>query len=527
MNVDAQFVTPATELVLTLADLGVRSTAVLGLSLGAAWLLRRGSAASRHAVLTAGLLSVPVAAVASWLAGATLVGSSIVPGPALAAWAPWLGAAWLVGVVLAAAPLARSVIALRRVVGTAGEAAWLAHLDGGRARVLVGDVAVPITFGWLRPVVLFPRGAEAWSPAERETALAHELAHVRRRDWPVQIAARLALSLAWFQPLAWIGWRRLLLEAEQAADDGVLQRGVPASTYSEHLLARCAELASLTPAAVAMAPRSASQLERRVRAVLAPVRVRSASAVPVALGVTGALLLGMPLADASSTKEEAAPSCGAPTGPSLDYPTMSTRTGAEAGLRWVTLRVEGMGAMERSVPESAARVIVGNCPYRRTGVELVALLERELPGLVAASSGEAAAGLGRVRDLVALHAGYLEALGVLPLPPPAEGDYLTTYVGDGVLGRGADARFGPARSAVDAIADIVSVMPAEVSDRLGAAQRDLEPDDGNLFSKPLVALYFEELMSVQALEGGGDDGDAAVVLAELVKLLADYSGQGC
>lgn len=535
MNPDAHSVSLAVESLAILADLGVRSTVVLGLSLGTAHLLRRRTAAARHAVLTAAVLSVPLAGVLSRAMGGAFVEPVATAALSLPAGVVrTLLLTWMVGVAVTAAPLLRSLFALVGVARGASEVDWLRGLDGGRARVRAADVAVPLTFGWLRPVVLFPRGAGDWSAAERETALAHELAHVRRGDWIVQVAVRLAVSLAWFQPLGWIAWRRLLLEAEQAADDGVLAGGTPASTYSEHLLARCTELARLVPGAVAMAPRSPSQLETRVRAVLAPVRARSASGLPVFGGVLGALLLGLPLADAS-TDVESPPTCEAPSGPALDYDTLITRPGAEAGIRWLTARLEGMPAMERQVPEAAASVVVRNCPYRRSGVELVALLDRELPKLVAATSGEVAAQLGATRDLVVLHRRYLEAMAVLPvLPEPEEGDYLAAWVDEerlvGVEGE-TEGVYPEVARALDAIPDLVSAMPQEIADRLGAAQRDLAPDSGDLLLQPLAQVYDDGLrVALRHVEASSEEEVAAQVEARihaLRSLVLAFTNQGC
>ena len=74
------------------------------------------------------------------------------------------------------------------------------------------------------------------SPDELGAVLSHELAHVRRHDWCVQIAAEGVRALLWFNPLVWIACRRLRRESEQACDDAVLGNGVPARAYASHLL---------------------------------------------------------------------------------------------------------------------------------------------------------------------------------------------------------------------------------------------------------------------------------------------------
>jgi TonB family protein len=83
------------------------------------------------------------------------------------------------------------------------------------------------------------------------------------------LLARTALSLNWWNPLAWSAWREFLKERERATDDLVLNTGARASDYAGHLLevARTMQSAPATAwAAVAMARRS--QLEGRLLAIL-------------------------------------------------------------------------------------------------------------------------------------------------------------------------------------------------------------------------------------------------------------------
>jgi len=70
-------------------------------------------------------------------------------------------------------------------------------------------IAVPLTVGWLRPKILLPL---KWRELDREkldAVLAHEGAHVRRRDGLVAALAGINRCIFWFHPLAWWLERRL------------------------------------------------------------------------------------------------------------------------------------------------------------------------------------------------------------------------------------------------------------------------------------------------------------------------------
>ncbi|MCU1263083.1 MAG: peptidase BlaR1, partial [Bryobacterales bacterium] len=49
--------------------------------------------------------------------------------------------------------------------------------------------SMPLTWGFLRPAILLPSDAHTWDDERRDLVLAHELSHVARADWPVQIVA--------------------------------------------------------------------------------------------------------------------------------------------------------------------------------------------------------------------------------------------------------------------------------------------------------------------------------------------------
>jgi beta-lactamase regulating signal transducer with metallopeptidase domain len=178
--------------------------------------------------------------------------------------------------------LAVGVLRLRRMAnraevwleGTArmNEIAQQANIRRSALVVMSHDVAVPLTFGFRRSTIVLPYAAREWSAEELTRALRHELEHVRREDWMMQLIARVACALYWPHPLVWTAWRRFCLEAERACDDAVIGWSEPAA-YAGQLvsLARNLRRFSTVPA-LGMASRS--KLAQRVDAILDPTQRR-------------------------------------------------------------------------------------------------------------------------------------------------------------------------------------------------------------------------------------------------------------
>src|SRR5262249_23685188 len=98
------------------------------------------------------------------------------------------------------------------------------------------DVAAPVAVGVIRPAVILPAGWRAWSAQTRRAVLAHEFAHLRRRDTAVAALARLVQCVLWFHPLAWLLSRTIANLAELACDAAALDRLHDPAGYSRILL---------------------------------------------------------------------------------------------------------------------------------------------------------------------------------------------------------------------------------------------------------------------------------------------------
>ncbi len=113
----------------------------------------------------------------------------------------------------------------------------LDRLHPGRKVLLRASERVesPITWGFLRPVIVVPAYLQA-SLRERRMILKHELEHVRRGDWLTQLLGRLIAILFWPVPGLRHALSRLSLEAEQSCDDRVLASEADAPAYAALLL---------------------------------------------------------------------------------------------------------------------------------------------------------------------------------------------------------------------------------------------------------------------------------------------------
>jgi GWxTD domain-containing protein len=97
-------------------------------------------------------------------------------------------------------------------------------------------VEVPMLFGHAKPLILVPAGFLAGLPASHvEAILLHELAHVRRHDYLVNLFQRLIESVMFHHPAAWWISRVIRAERENCCDDAVVAATGNAPEYANAL----------------------------------------------------------------------------------------------------------------------------------------------------------------------------------------------------------------------------------------------------------------------------------------------------
>ena len=144
---------------------------------------------------------------------------------------PSLVVTWFVGVIVLSTRLVVGWRRARRLCssGSPVPADWDARLERIAASLRIdrairllqsNRIDVPMVIGWLRPVVLVPASAlTGLSASQLETIFAHELAHIRRNDYLVNLMQTFAETLFFYHPAVWWMSHRIRIERENCCDD--------------------------------------------------------------------------------------------------------------------------------------------------------------------------------------------------------------------------------------------------------------------------------------------------------------------
>ena len=195
-------------------------------------------------------VSGPVAPVPSGLPGSPTAARNVVM-RTLETALPWLVVVWLVGLLLASARLIGGFVRTRRITRKATSPASRAleirieRICGvlGITRAIraleSAAIDVPLVIGAIRPVIVVPVSLiSGLTPLQLDMLLAHELAHVRRHDYLVNLLQTIAETLLFYHPAArWIS-DRAREEREHCCDDiAIATCAVDATQYTTTLLA--------------------------------------------------------------------------------------------------------------------------------------------------------------------------------------------------------------------------------------------------------------------------------------------------
>lgn len=216
---------------------------------------------------------------------------------------PWLVAGWMFGVMALSLRLLGGWVQIRRLKRNATSAmdvfrhekrAKLARSLGIARPISLMHCAlteVPTVIGWLKPMILFPAGClTGLSPAQFEAILAHELAHIRRHDYLVNLLQSAIETLLFYHPAVWWVSRRIREERENCCDDLAVEVCGDRVVYARALAAL--EEARLAPAAFALAASGSPLLPRIRRLAGKSANNRNCSPWPLA-GIVALMLLAL------------------------------------------------------------------------------------------------------------------------------------------------------------------------------------------------------------------------------------------
>jgi beta-lactamase regulating signal transducer with metallopeptidase domain len=176
-------------------------------------------------------------------------------------------------------------------------AAWRETLDILKARMGISapvrmmvsaTVHVPTIVGWLRPVILFPVGVlTGLAPEYIKALLAHELAHIRRRDYLVCVLQGMAEAMLFYHPaVCWVS-SQIRTEREMCSDDVAVALGGDALAYVRALAGLESNRARQVAPLLAV---NGGSLSNRIARVLGQSRTAAFNLPGVGVVVCGAIL---------------------------------------------------------------------------------------------------------------------------------------------------------------------------------------------------------------------------------------------
>lgn len=193
---------------------------------------------------------------------------------------PYLVAVYSIGLILQLFILSKGYLKLKELKKGPHEqvpAAWQATFQALIEKLalkqnvtfkLSSYVNVPLVIGYLKPIVLFPVAlVNQLDMNQVEAILIHELSHIRRNDYLLNLFKTAIETILFFNPFVWFSTRLINIEREHACDDLVLKLTGTPVTYA-HALLKLEVLKDKGSPALAMASTGKNQhLYQRIKRI--------------------------------------------------------------------------------------------------------------------------------------------------------------------------------------------------------------------------------------------------------------------
>ncbi len=219
-----------------------------------------------------------------------------------ARWTPVVAVAWFAGVIVLSCRLLGGlwqVSRLRRRSCAVEDSHLLSLIDKVAKRIGVrwpiellqsDETDAPTVIGFLRPALIVPLAmVSGLTTAEVESILAHELAHIRRRDWIVNVVQSIIETLLFFHPVVWWVGSVIRFERENCCDDeaiAVCGNRLALARALAHLEETRCDMTGLAMSA------SGGELIFRIRRILFPHQdIESARCTAGLLALSASLLI--------------------------------------------------------------------------------------------------------------------------------------------------------------------------------------------------------------------------------------------
>lgn len=246
---------------------------------------------------------------------------------------------WLAGVFVMSLRLFGGLWRIQSIVrlhATSLDDAYTRHFENLKRRLDIGrtvrwmqsnHIDVPMTVGWLRPVVLIPCSVlTSLPPLQLDAIITHELAHIRRYDYLVNILQSILEAVLFYHPCVYWVSNRVRAERECCCDDTAISLGHDPLLYARALTdLETLRSRNLVPALASTGGPLMTRIKRIVQPTPAPRdRARTLIAPVLVLGaVTAFSMAGLA-------------ACGAATNEAKKTDeTIGTQMAAALGIRWL------------------------------------------------------------------------------------------------------------------------------------------------------------------------------------------------